>query len=446
MVKPTKLIGSLTNEILCDVISTCANLPEVRREVFKNHDNNLWWPTTTKDWRLRMVIAGWSTRVSYNMISTYQRVVSDAINIGYESLCRMSDEDLENIVGPLGLFTARRDYLKSLKQFVDELKDQAVSPFEISNDDLIDMFARRVRGANYKVAQCAVLYAKGYHCGIFPVDSGMKDMLGPCLGLHLPRGPVAHEIMRKHIETILNTNSTDYYNLALRTGYGELSIAENIAPIWWAHLVLIYFKRLYCNKKNPIQCPLRSDSNIGECVGAMCDRNVPRIGGYPYVVLEGIDCVGKTTVAEKLKAMGYKVYHSMHNPDYINIVSHYQTLINESTAPAVFDRSFISEVTYGRAIRKQSRLSESDLRSLLELLSKKHCIIFYLKEDKEIVRNRLLDSQNNHRDIIVHLDNLISEYDECMKIVSDYMPVYEIHPTTVPQDHLISHILEIMNR
>jgi hypothetical protein len=67
-----------------------------------------------------------------------------------------------------------------------------------------------VKGAGYKVAQCAILYAKGYHCGIFPVGSGMKDMLGPCIGFELPKGALAHNIMRKQIEHLLNARSTDY--------------------------------------------------------------------------------------------------------------------------------------------------------------------------------------------------------------------------------------------
>ena len=239
-------------------LTTCAELPDVREEVFRNHDDNQWWPRSVEDWRLRMVLAGWSTRVSYTMISTYQSVVSQAAGIGYERLCRLGDERLYDLVGSLGLFSARKQYLQSLRCFIDTL-DTDSEPLALPNDTLISRMAKEVKGAGYKVAQCAVLYAKGYHCGILPVDSGMKDMLGPCLGLQLPRSSIAHEVMRKHVERLLNDAAERTCDLARNTGYADLDLPADAAPIWWAHLVLINFKRHYCNRRSPADCPPQSE-------------------------------------------------------------------------------------------------------------------------------------------------------------------------------------------
>ncbi|MGH4021239.1 MAG: hypothetical protein ACRDT0_18825 [Pseudonocardiaceae bacterium] len=68
--------------------------------------------------------------------------------------------------------------------------------FDADPDRLIRRFAAQVRHASFKVAQCAVLCARGYHYGIIPVDSGMVTKLGPALGVALPQGPVAHEALR----------------------------------------------------------------------------------------------------------------------------------------------------------------------------------------------------------------------------------------------------------
>ena len=84
----------MMNEILFKSLGLCALLPFVRREVIKNHDDNLWWPLSVTDWRLRMAIAGWSTRISYKMISTYQSVVGKVNHIGYERICSMPNEEL----------------------------------------------------------------------------------------------------------------------------------------------------------------------------------------------------------------------------------------------------------------------------------------------------------------------------------------------------------------
>jgi len=442
MAKPKTLIGNISNSILFEVIKTCANLPDVRQEVFKNHDNNRWWPVTVKDWRLRMVIAGWSTRVSYNMISTYQKVVVTISKIGYPQLCKLSDAELSAIVGSLGLFNTRRQYLKSLEVFINELEEKAQTIFEVPNDELIELFAKKVKGASFKVAQCAVLYAKGYHCGIFPVDSGMKDMLGPCLGLNLPTGPIAHEIMRKQIEEILNAYPTMYYELSQETGYGKLLIPKGEAPIWWAHLVLIYFKRLYCNKKDYQRCPLRAKPKIGYFIGTMCNRLTPYSGGYKYVILEGIDKVGKTTVGKELEKMGYSIVHSPYKSDTEDIEQYYQTLIKTASLPVVFDRIFISEVAYGKVLRGHSRLSDHGFRNLMKLLSEKNCVILHLSEKQEVIMKRLLMDED--KSLRPYLGDLMLEYTKCMKIATEYIPVYEVRPTSVPKNQILSYIQQIV--
>ncbi len=231
MITDNEGLYGLSPEMLCDVLAVCAQQADVREEVLRNHDDNRWWPREVEDWRLRMVIAGWSTRVSYTMITTYQRVVPQAAHIGYENLCRLGEADLYNLVGSLGLFTARRQYLRSICAFIDDL-DRDSDVLDGANDLWIDEIARKVKGAGYKVAQCAVLYAKGYHCGIFPVDSGMKELLGPCLGLQLPKSPIAHEIMRKCVEHSLNSSPCRYYDLAQASGYAGLDLPVDTAPVW----------------------------------------------------------------------------------------------------------------------------------------------------------------------------------------------------------------------
>lgn len=441
----TKLIGALSANMLFEVIKICSQLSKVREEVIKNHDDNKWWPLSVEDWRLRMVVAGWSTRISYNMISTYQQVVRTVNTIGYDCLCIMSDLELQELVGPLGLSNSRIRYFKSLKNFLDELEATGQVLIEMPNDFIIEMLANNVKGASFKVAQCAVLYAKGYHCGIFPVDSGMKDMLGPCLGLQLPKGPIAHEIMRKHIEGLLNSRATEYYELTRSLGYEELAIPKDKAPIWWAHLVLIYFKRLYCNKRTPELCPLRADFKIGKCMGAMCDRQYPQVGGFRYIILEGVDKTGKTTVAEELKKIGYTIIHSPYNPSHLDIGQHYRILINEASTPVVFDRSFISEMTYGQVIRGKSRLSQAQFNALLALLSEKDCIVLNVKAEKDVIQKRLLSTQGEHASVLINLEQMIAEYDKWMEKVADFVPVYDIYPSTVPKNLLLGYILGVVN-
>ncbi|MGH3764055.1 MAG: hypothetical protein ACRDTX_02690 [Pseudonocardiaceae bacterium] len=236
-----------------DIVRSIAALPEVRTAVEANHDNNRWWPTSVTDPRIRMLAAGWSTRISYSVVDTYARVVAEANALGFEKLVALDDAELACLVRPLGLPVARIGYLRSLTGFVARERDDIL---DSDPDSLIRKFAAQVNHASFKVAQCAVLYARGYHCGIIPVDSGMVTRLGPSLGVALPRSPIAHETLRTLLQRCVTDRASDYRELIERNGY-QISIPAVAEPTWWMHLVLIYFKRLHLNRPGTRLCPRR---------------------------------------------------------------------------------------------------------------------------------------------------------------------------------------------
>ena len=229
-----------------------AQLDDVRRDVEANHDENRWWPTSIADPRMRMLAAGWSTRVSYHMIDTYRAVITRADGYGFDHLVGLSDTNLIDLVRPLGLPSSRIRYLRSLTVFLNQAHNAATA----TTDVLIEQFATGVDQASYKVAQCAVLYAHGYHCGVIPVDSGMITRLAPVLGLQVGGGPIAHEQMRRALEAAVSDNPEHYRRLAGDLGY-RVTIPADATPTWWLHLVLIYFKRRYLNRTHPQLCAHR---------------------------------------------------------------------------------------------------------------------------------------------------------------------------------------------
>lgn len=240
------------------LVARAAALPDVRAEVEANHDNNRWWPMTITDPRVRMLAAGWSTRVSYRMIGTYAKVIRAADALGFDALVASTEGELTELVRPLGLVRTRTDYLRSLADLLQGWSKEGIDPLSPSAnsdelDELVDDFARRVRGASYKVAQCALLTARGYHCGIVPVDSGMVSKLAPALGIDLPSGAMAHERMRHVLEAAVHARAGDLRDLAAEHGH-QVAIPEAAEPTWWVHLTLIYFKRLYLNGPSPQLC------------------------------------------------------------------------------------------------------------------------------------------------------------------------------------------------
>lgn len=242
-----------------EILDICSSLDNVRADVIKNHDNNLWWPLNIDDYRKRLLIAGLSTRVSYNMIGNYIRVIEKLNKFTYEELSTLNDAELIEIIKPLGLSNTRLKYMKSMFTFIMKYEANILA---FNNEELIELIANYVKGASYKVAQCCVLYINDYHCEIMPVDSGMKDMMLPCIGFNDQKGGIGHEHARKELESVVR--ELDLKPLIIKNGYQHLKFPEEHSYMWWAHLVLIYYKRHYCNKHNPNMCPINHKINVLE--------------------------------------------------------------------------------------------------------------------------------------------------------------------------------------
>ncbi len=252
--------GLSEGEYFKRIIDIFSSQEIVREHVIKNHDDNLWWPQKVKDPRKRLLFAGLSTRVSYNMIDHYRSVIDELDAYSYEDIVNLPVEDLIKIVGRLGLGNTRTKYIHSMIKFI-QLHDTELSSY--SNSDLIKLISEEVDGASYKVAQCCVLYSRGYHCGVMPVDSGMKDMLLPCIGFNLSNGAIGHEEARLELERLVS--EVDLRPILEKNNYLDyINIPEGADLTWWTHLVLIYYKRFFCNKHNPSICPLANTFKLRE--------------------------------------------------------------------------------------------------------------------------------------------------------------------------------------
>lgn len=249
----------MTKEEFKQIIDICSNQEEVREAVKKNHDNNLWWPLDVDDYRKRLLIAGLSTRISYNMIDSYRKVINNLNSYTYDEIKNMTEDKIVNIVKGLGLSNTRYKYLSSMIDFIEKYDNEIKT---LSNDELIKLIADNVNGASYKVAQCCVLYMRGYYSGIMPVDSGMKDVELPCLGFEQYKNAVGHDILRKELEKLTKDNNMK--EIIKQNGYEELKVDDYNNATWFCHLVLIYYKRYFCNKHNPDSCPLK------DCVEVKC--------------------------------------------------------------------------------------------------------------------------------------------------------------------------------
>lgn len=86
------------------------------------NDNNehLRWSLEVEDYRKRLLIAGISTRISYNMIDSYRKVINDLNSYTYDEIKNMMKDEIINIIKGLGLSNARYKYLSSIIDFIEK--------------------------------------------------------------------------------------------------------------------------------------------------------------------------------------------------------------------------------------------------------------------------------------------------------------------------------------
>ena len=266
-------IAPLQISELSRILTIAANMPNVHTDVRDNYWNNRWWPTEITDWRLKILFAGLSTRVNYNAISKFQNVRDNLAHRGFDGLMKLSSKEFMSIVTPLGLAESRWKFWESLRIFANSFPNTSEVPPQLqnlSNDEHIEFLQKHIKGVGYKVAEGSTLYIRGYQCGIIPVDSGMKDLLGPCLGFETEQNARGHERMRKHIEAL--ASKLDFSTLLSATGFQDIlsEMREGQINTWWVHLTLIYFKRRYCNLHDASKCPLAKDASLSRRMKYTC--------------------------------------------------------------------------------------------------------------------------------------------------------------------------------
>jgi len=372
----------LKNTGFVEALKIMASSPDVKNAILNSYDVNPWWPNDISDWRMRMIIAGLSTRVSFRMMQTYIKVINRIKALEYGDFINASDQQILEIIKPLGLSNNRIIYIRSMIKYL-ESKDLDLNKW--TDLDLIEDISKNVNGAGYKVAACCVLYARGYHCGIIPVDSGIKDVLAPCLGLYSSKNAYGHEIVRHQLEKIVNSNNLQ--EIIDSNGY-EIDIHSKTHPYtWFAHLIMINYKRYFCNTHKPSDCLLKNSSKTSGKIGTMCSKEEKKFGGYNFIFLEGCNGAGKTTIANRLKLFGFKSTHFVYDENTESVYDKYHNLItNFFDQRIVFDRSFISEYIYGNAYRKKSRVSELEINKLIDLIKENNgCVIYLDMETNELI-------------------------------------------------------------
>lgn len=103
-----------------------------------------------------------------------------------------------------------------------------------------------------------------------------------------------------------------------------------------------------------------------------------------YVVIEGADGVGKTTLAWRLVyEEEYNYRHDGPPPaEREDLIGYYELILEHATVPAVFDRFIQGEIIYGPRLRGRSRITREQYDAWLATFRERGGVVLLLAPPK----------------------------------------------------------------
>ena len=142
-------------------------------------------------------------------------------------------------------------------------------------------------------------------------------------------------------------------------------------------------------------------------------------------IIEGVDCTGKTTLANKLSIMtGMRVVHfgaPLDHQEILSMVDMYKGFL-AVTDNVIMDRSWYSERVYGPVLRGKEQITVAQQHELEDIVMEKGCIIHYCVDTVERIINRM----NIRGDDLIkahQIESLVKGYDRVMKSIDSKMLV-----------------------
>jgi thymidylate kinase len=107
------------------------------------------------------------------------------------------------------------------------------------------------------------------------------------------------------------------------------------------------------------------------------------------LIIEGVDGVGKSSVAATLAANDFELRHFPYDCSSEDLAKIYRERIECGLRAEIWDRSFISEYVYGKALRGASRLSLDAVMELAGLFVANGGAIAILTADADKIAERM---------------------------------------------------------
>ncbi|MEK7432848.1 MAG: hypothetical protein AABZ74_06935 [Cyanobacteriota bacterium] len=131
------------------------------------------------------------------------------------------------------------------------------------------------------------------------------------------------------------------------------------------------------------------------------------------VIVEGIDCAGKSTLIKNLKFNLKKLGgYDVRELEHIDTLNQFQRYLREYAygERVLFDRSHISEVVFGKYLRSNKPFDSEQL-TILDLIVKNSYILVVAIPSIEDFKKRMLETKNIQVLNNTDYDNVVSLFD-----------------------------------
>ena len=143
----------------------------------------------------------------------------------------------------------------------------------------------------------------------------------------------------------------------------------------------------------------------------------------PTLILEGVDCSGKTILAKDIQERwNCKYIHVKQAPEGTDTLVHFIKAIKNIRQPTIIDRLHWSEQVYAKILRKDSLLSDRDFGVIDGYLLANRGIFILCKPSWYAVSGKIIENQEGENHNPITAGEIYQEYCEPPRTV---LPIIE---------------------
>lgn len=160
------------------------------------------------------------------------------------------------------------------------------------------------------------------------------------------------------------------------------------------------------------------------------------------LIIEGLDGCGKTTLVSGLIQEKYNLIVPQQQVN--NSYQQHKEILQNSNLSSMIDRSFISEIVYGKILANKTKLTEEEFFKLLKLYGAHNSMLFYLYAPKEVLLERRKYDTKDQFVLANFYKQLLDEFELRLDQASQFFPIYRINSNENSQSDVLNRVKKLI--